>query len=127
MRTVRISEDVWKVIASKGKFGETVDDVLRREFGVADRPSKIRNVGDSGSRRNIATNRMSANISQNKLIVKFASGERQEWTLPGRDDKIAIRNIRSQAGEFAIACGATEGQVNAVYKALTNEGYHLIK
>ena len=126
MRTVRISEAVYEVIASKGKFGETVDDVLRREFGIVDR-SSTRGVSKAGSRRNFATNRMSANISQNRLIVEFASGEREEWVLPSKSDKKGIRRIKDRAGMFAQKCGATEGQVNAVYKALTEGGYHLTK
>jgi len=126
MRTVRISDAVYKVIASKGKFGETVDDVLRREFGVVDHP-KARSVGTSSRRRTFATNRMSSNISQNRLIVKFASGERKEWVLPDKSDKNGIRIVRNAAGAFAIDCGATEGQVNAVYKTLTEGGYHLTK
>ena len=31
-RTVRVTNDVWDVIASHGKFGETISDVLRRMF-----------------------------------------------------------------------------------------------
>ncbi len=34
MRNIRISEEVWKEIANRGKFGETEDDVLRRVFGI---------------------------------------------------------------------------------------------
>ena len=39
MKTIRISEDVWEAMAKRGKFGETPDDVLRREFGIKE-PSK---------------------------------------------------------------------------------------
>jgi len=30
MRTIRISDEVWNVMAKHGKFGETPDDVFRR-------------------------------------------------------------------------------------------------
>lgn len=30
MKTIRISDDVWKAMAELGKFGETPDDVFRR-------------------------------------------------------------------------------------------------
>ena len=30
MKTIRISDDVWKAMAEHGKFGETPDDVFRR-------------------------------------------------------------------------------------------------
>ena len=126
MRTVRISEAVYEVIASKGSFGETVDDVLRREFGVID-CSKTKSASKLGRRRNFATNRMSANISQGRLVVEFATGERKEWVLPVKSDKGKIRKSKDEAGVFAQNCGATEGQVNAVYKALTEGGYHLTK
>lgn len=125
MRTVRISEAVYEVIASKGKFGESVDDVLRREFGVVDH-QKARCVDKTG-RKQFATNRMSAYIAQDRLIVEFASGERKEWVLPSRSDKSGIRSVKNEAGSFAKSCGATEGQVNAVYKTLTEDGYHLTK
>ena len=47
MRTIRISDAVWKAMAEYGKFGETADDVLRRILKVSEsniqppRPGKI--------------------------------------------------------------------------------------
>jgi len=37
MRTLEVSNAVWDEIAKRGKFGETVDDVLRREFSIDER------------------------------------------------------------------------------------------
>ena len=34
MRTVRISDQVYDALAYSRKFGDSVDDVLRREFGI---------------------------------------------------------------------------------------------
>ena len=34
MMTIEISQPVWDAIATRGKFGESVDDVLRREFDL---------------------------------------------------------------------------------------------
>jgi len=123
MRTIRISEDVWEAIAARGKFGETVDDVLRKVFGIT-KPAKTTSF-KGGSRRNKATNRMSANIERNKLIVEFQTGDRNEWELPDRSDKNGIRSVRDSASEFAENIGATLGQVNAVKKALTDAGYYV--
>jgi hypothetical protein len=35
MKTIRISDAVWKAIADRGKFGETPNMVLERVFGIA--------------------------------------------------------------------------------------------
>lgn len=123
MKTVRISEDVWGEIAKRGQFGESVDDVLRRVFGIVE-PKIIRRE-KAGKRQNFATNKMSSCVERNKLIVEFATGERKEWPLPDRSDRKGIRKVRTEAGAFAEQCGATIGQVNAVYKALTEDGYHV--
>ena len=123
MKTIRISEDVWDAIAARGKFGETVDDVLRKVFDITE-PIKTRTF-KGGTRRNKATNRMSANVERNKLIVEFQTGDRNEWELPDIDDKNGIRSVRDSASEFAEKIGATLGQVNAVKKALTDAGYYV--
>lgn len=130
MKTIKISDEVWNAIASKGKFGETEDDVLRRVFMI-DPLSPVPNSGarknriTAGRRQNYATNKMSSYVSQDRLIVEFATGERKEWSLPDKSDKAEIKKIRSEAGTFAKTVGATVGQKNAVYKALTEEGYHI--
>ena len=41
MRTVRISEEVWESIAQRGKFGKTVDDVLRRLLNLGPPNSEV--------------------------------------------------------------------------------------
>ena len=80
------------------------------------------------TRRRLAIKRMSARVESSKLVVEFEGGSRKEWTLPNRADKHAIRNIRGAALMFARESGASDpGQMNAVRKALTNAGYHLIK
>lgn len=131
MRTVRISEAVWDQIAARGKFGESIDDVLRRVFGLEaenSAPEEAKATSRrqmNGRSKNKATNRMSANVDMNKLTVEFASGDRKEFQLPNRNDKLEIRNTRDKACEFAESVGATLGQINAVKKALTEAGYHI--
>lgn len=138
MRSILVSEPVWEAIAARGKFGETEDDVLRREFKIPPnpRPSTTQVPVEStpsgtlrtGSpRRHIATRRMSAYVGDNQLRVSFQDGPAKSWKLPPREDKAAIRAVRDAAVGFALAQGASVGQKFAVMKALTDAGFHLTK
>ncbi len=122
MRTVRISEEVWDEIAKKGVFGESVDDVLRRVFNIEGKGR-----GKGQRRQRYATNKMSCGVVNQTLFVEFADGARMEWSLPEKHDKNEIRDVRDQAIDFAEREGASVGQRAAVRRALTNNGYHLIK
>lgn len=127
-RLIRISDAVWNAIAERGKFGETEDDVLRRVFGLLpehgpEQPASRK----SGIGRRRATKRMSAHVERGRLFVQFADAEKS-WNLPDPLDKRAIRRIRDEAVDFALAHGATHpGQTNAVKKALTDAGYYLAR
>ena len=130
MKTVRVSEDIWGEIAKRGKFGESVDDVLRRVFGLDSAPEdetseEQPSAQRTNRRRNRATNRMSSHISNGRLIVDFASGHHREFKTPDKSDKLGIRRVRDEACAFAEEHGATLGQVNAVKKELTNAGYYV--
>jgi hypothetical protein len=137
MKSISISEPVWQAIASRGKFGETEDDVLRRVFGVPPLagdsavPPIARTAPttrqSNGRRRSFATDKLSSYISGNELRVAFASGASNSWKLPAKTDKAALRAMRDAATGFADKHGATLGQVNAVKKTLTDSGYHLLK
>lgn len=124
MRTIRISDEVWRAIAKTGKFGETPDDVLRRVF-------RIRGASGSGStgglRQRVATQRMSAKVNGQEFNISFLDGASKVWSLPKRDDKVGIRRVKEAAVQFAKENGASNGQVYAVMKALTEAGYHLTK
>lgn len=126
---MRVSEEVWDEIAKRGKFGESVDDVLRRVFDLepdAQNEKRIPTKRQSTpGRMNKATNRMSADVSNRRLIVAFRSGDREEFKLPDKSDKQGIRTVRDKASVFAERNGATLGQVNAVKKALTEAGYYV--
>ena len=135
--TITISEPVWQAIASRGKFGETEDDVLRRVFSLP--PNSDLNEGQESRqmrpgitprvarRRSFATNRMSCYLSDNQLHISFAAGAAKSWALPAKADKAALRTMREKAITFARENGATEGQVAAVKKSLTEAGYHLTR
>ena len=136
MRSARISEEVWDAIASRGKFGESVDDVLRRVFqlppnradsGTAQGNSvpRANRRRRSGPRGSFATVRMHASVKEGVLFVSFANGAERNWDVPSKRDKLGIRAIRDEAVEFARLQGGTIGQQNAVKKALTDAGYYV--
>ena len=139
MHNIIVTEPVWQAIASRGKFGETEDDVLRRVFGLpaASGTNEVHETKQgsgastmrraSGPRRSLATDRMSSYLSNNQLHVSFVSGPSTSWKLPSKTDKASLREVREKAITFAKKHGATLGQVNAVKKALTDAGYHLTK
>jgi hypothetical protein len=128
---------VWKAIAERGRFGETEDDVLRRQFnlpsasgptGAATTASGL--IGSTGRRgrgnRRFATHVMTVQAENGRLTVGFQSGPRQVWELPvDKADKAAIRQVRNAALAFALSNGASHGQRNAVMKALSDAGYHV--
>jgi len=129
MRTIKISEDVWQVIASQGKFGETEDDVLRRILKLPQQPRAADLTKPSGiakgrsPRQAFATQRMSCYISNNQLHVTFQDGSTRSWPLPNRDDKNGIKAVREKAVTFAREHEASIGQINAVKKTLTDNEY----
>lgn len=133
MKSISVSLPVWEAIASRGKFGETEDDVLRRVFGLSGSTAEPATKAtpahreSNGPRRSFATDKLSSYISGNELRVAFASGASKSWKLPPKSDKAALRTVRDAATSFAASKGATLGQVNAVKKTLTDSGYHLIK
>jgi len=139
MRVIKISEEVWQKIATFGKFGETEDDVLRRILGMpagievyptraaAATEASPTSRSSSGRRRSFAKQRLTSFINHNQLHVEFQDGASLSWSLPDPKDKANIRAVLEKALCFAREHGASVGQVNAVRKTLTNEGYHLTK
>ncbi|MFQ5708728.1 MAG: hypothetical protein ACE5HO_14830 [bacterium] len=121
MRTIRISDDVWNAIAKKGKFGETPNDVLERVFKINKDMSERAKLRKKKATRPMTT----PQVVGQELLVSFKDGISKKWSLPSRDDKIAIRRVRDEATTFAKQNGATPGQVDAVKKALTSAGYYL--
>ena len=124
MKTIRISQDVWDAMAKVGKFGETPDDVLRRVFSIDQHQPEAQ---PPRPLQRYSERRMSAKVENNELIVGFENGKSDNWGLPDKSDKASIKLIRDLAVAFATDNGASIGQINAVKKALTEAGYHLIK
>ncbi len=119
MKTIRISEAVWQAIASRGRFGETPDDVLRRVFNLEPRQNHLR--------RCQARRRLTTRVEHGTLTVAFANGPVETWRLPNPDDKRRLRQVRDEALAFAEVQGATEGQIKGLLRVLTGAGYHLTK
>jgi SeqA protein N-terminal domain len=135
MRSIEVSDDVWKEIAARGRFGEREDDVLRRVFNLPPSTPNIEAARPpwppkraSARGPSIATRKQSAYVEHDQLHVSYYDGPSRTWALPDRSDKAEIRRIVDEAVAFAHANGATDpGQVNAVRKALTTGGYWLSK
>jgi hypothetical protein len=127
MRTIRISDAVWAAIAERGKFGETEDDVLRRVFALPP-DSVARRAGSGrtgrGGKRN-ATKRMAARVADGQLTIELEGAAPRTLILPhDLADKAAIKRIRGDAHSYARAQGATQGQIDAITKALNEAGYY---
>ncbi len=76
----------------------------------------------------MARNKMSTRIVDNYFLIEFASGASRKFNLPDRQDKEGMKRLADYAVQFAIEQGATiPGQVNAVRKGLTKEGYYIIR
>ena len=122
MRTIHISDQVWNEIASKGKVGETPDEVLRRLLKIkSDRRAQVMAL----MRKRFGTQHLSARVESGKLIVRFENGPWREWPLPPKTAKSALRTLTYQTIDFARHNGATESQIFAVRKSLTDAGYRL--
>jgi len=121
MRTIKISDEVWDVVAKDGKFGETADDVLRRLLNVGGSP-KAR-----AWKERRASVRMTQHVKNNELVLKFDSGETFRKPLPPKDNASEIRRLRDAALEFVKKNGGTTGQEHAAIRALTSRGYHVTK
>jgi hypothetical protein len=128
MKSIRISDEVWAEIARRGKFGETEEDVLRRIFGLSEGNSEeIIFSKSSQTRGHYATDRLSAGISGNKYVLKFASGQKKEIILPDRSDREGIKKLTDEAIKFVRDAGGTIGQINAARKGLTDHGFRISK
>ena len=136
-RTVTISREVYDYIAERGRFGESVDDVLRRIFsidaeppsadgppsvgrGPSTQPTRVR----SAPRPRLAQRRLSARLADGFLVLAFVSGPEDRWRLPAKDAHNEIARLSIEAQAWAESNGATYGQQKAVHKALTEGGYY---
>jgi negative regulator of replication initiation len=140
MRSIRISDPVHRYIENRGKFGENYDDVLRRLFKLppsepppSSLPPFLEAIPSTTSvnhrpRRNVSTREMRARVIGTTLSVGFEHEAPQTWELPkNKSDQHEIRRVRDLAVEYAVGRGATDGQRNAVGKAISEAGYYLTR
>jgi len=131
MRTSRISDAVWAAIAERRKFGETADTVLRRAFDLPSESDAGRAQIPSGRRGRgnlrYAEKRMSPRVEAGQLSVAFEQSPANHWDLSHPSKTEDAKRVLNEAAAFAREHGATPGQVNAIRKALTEAGYHLIR
>jgi hypothetical protein len=132
LRSVQVSEEVYEVIAENGKFGESVDDVLRRLLGVPDGPAQSKPFTVTPRRRasrtrpRLSERTLSSRVEGGQLLLAV-EGEEISWDLPARHEIERIRTITYEALDWAEERGATIGQLKAVRKALSEAGYFIGK
>jgi hypothetical protein len=137
MKTIKVGDKVWNMIVQNGKFGETADDVLGRLLSIKgscagsvtggtsnSSPSEARE-HSYGWKERRATVRMTQNVNNGMLTLRFDTGQTESWKLPGKDDYSAIRTVRDKAVAFVRNNGGTKGQEHAAIRALTSRGYRV--
>jgi hypothetical protein len=69
---------------------------------------------------------MSARVNDaDQLIIEFEGGNPKMISLPhNKSQKEAISRARSDAHNYARAQGASQGQIDAITKALNEAGYY---
>lgn len=111
MISISISQAVWDAIAAKGKFGETPDDVLRRQFdlpqAVSTKPHDLESTGISlGGGQNRTTGR--AGYEKGKSEAAKAAeylgaekvGKGNEYMLG--DERVLIKWAKYRNGRIGI-------------------------
>ena len=121
-----LAETVDEISGHVPDHGE-VTEFLQAVLVRASSEGESSQAGPRIATKNKAKKKMSAQVEDGHLLVKFAGGQMERWKLPDRSDKEAIRRTRDSAVAFARDQEATLGQINAVKKALTEDGYHLTK
>lgn len=119
---VTLSSPVYAYIAEHGQFGETVDDVLRRLFGISGAKG-TRAASRRGANRSVR--RVSPEIVGGYLNVRIEDAGERRWQLPSADDTVALRRVTHEALDWASSEGATEGQLKAIRKAMSEAGYFI--
>jgi hypothetical protein len=75
--------------------------------------------------RRSAIDPLTPTIANGLITLQFSSGPRFEEKLPSKGDRGAISALRDKIEAFGLEHDATRGQINAAFKALTSNGYHV--
>jgi len=129
MKTIQISEELWDEIARI-----IANDIIKQATKPINEPGNEgpKELIPSVSRKFLrkprrAETRLSIDVNDNMLKLFFEGGDPQSWTLPlDKRDTERIREALYKALDFAAMQGASEGQLKAIRKALTEQGYYLV-
>jgi hypothetical protein len=129
MKTIQVSDELWNEIAKL-----IAADILKqaaRPIGAAEELDRV-NLSSIPPRHltrgpRLAKRQQSVRVINNKVEVSYPeAGIIQTWDLPSKNDIDAIREVLNEALTFGEQHGASEGQLKAIRKALTDNGYYLI-
>jgi negative regulator of replication initiation len=121
MPTIKISDEVNDYIKRHGHFGETHDDVLRRQLMDSSESA----LQARGFKERRATVVIMPRIENNELVVRCPETAQEfRRPLPAKDNYRSIRLLRKEAFEWVKLQGGTTGQENAVSKKLSDNGYY---
>jgi hypothetical protein len=68
---------------------------------------------------------MSARVTSERLFIEFEGVAPRPFVLPhDLSDKAALKRARADAHSYARVEGATQGQIDAITKALNEAGYY---
>ena len=120
-KKIAISDEVWDEIASRGRFGETEDTVLRRVFDLPLRPGQPQSAPgqskESGARAN-AWGRETADKIAEQLGATKINPNANEYQLD--DQKVTIRCARSTTNTVGVTYKMLE-RIDTVIAALEND------
>lgn len=120
-KKIAISDEVWDEIASRGRFGETEDTVLRRVFDLPLRPGQPQSAPgqsrESGAKAN-AWGRETADKLAEQLGAKKINPNANEYQLD--DQKVTIRCARSTTNTVGVTYKMLE-RIDTVIAALEND------
>ena len=102
-------------------FNIAEKEVIARSMLLDD--EKIVSERQRAQRKKRATNTQYIRFEEGNLVIRYQSGQQEIWKLPEPEEKDAIRRIRHEAHDFARKCDATPGQLNAITKQLSQNGY----
>jgi hypothetical protein len=129
MKTIQVSDELWNEIARL-----IAADILKqaaRPIEAAEESNR-ENLSSIPPRHftrgpRLADRQQSVRLINNKFEVSYPEdGILQTWNLPSKNDKEGIRVVVNEALAFGEHHGASEGQLKAIRKALTDNGYYLI-
>jgi len=98
--------------------------VVKKEKTGSEKIDIVDNTIKRSRSRNKSKNRMSVRIDDSNLIVEFKSlSKKKKYKLPEIGDVEGLKKMFVAAKNYAVGFEATSGQMDAVRKILTGNGY----